>query len=379
MKLRRILGSPALISMCRMVVGAVFIFSGLAKTLDPWGTAMKLFEYMSLWGMDWMEPILLFFTLAQCVIEVALGVMLVANRGIRVVSLLMLVLMCFFTLLTLYIAVFDPLDDCGCFGEAVKISNWATFVKNVVLLPMSYAVWNSARKKQWAWERKDFAVALVTAALTVVIALYGWYIRVPFDNFGMPVSTNLREDVVCSKCADKQTKILCRNIDTGDEVYFNIDDTEWYDDGKWEYLDTVTREFTHEMLERDFAVWDGTENIADRIVYGEGTTYMVMINKPWKLTGGCLKGIERMLNQIERNIDEPVEVMALTRPSGDGIVEYTKDSINIGQHALPLYTVSTNLYEMMLRADVGVVKVHNGIISDKRFCRSAIRLTASVR
>lgn len=363
------LKSPVLVLVCRIVVGAVFVFSGAAKMIDPWGTAMKMSEYLSLFGMDGMEPMLLSFAIAQCVVEFGLGVMLIFNRGMRLVSLLAMLSMCFFTLMTLYIAVFDPLDDCGCFGEAVRIGNWATFAKNLVLLPASAIVWNASRAKGWGWNRRDIFAAAIGAAITVCVALYGWYVRVPFDNFGIPVGTYLPTDVVCSKCADDDTRLVYRNRHTGQKVVFGLGDTEWHDEQEWEFVDvhTVYDELTHEMLERDFAVWHGIENIAPRIVNGEGTTYMLMINDPRKLTGACQRGMERMLDR-QHSLDGGAKVIALMRKSGDGIIEYAKDSIDIGSRRIPLYTVSAKLYGMLLRADAGVVVVHDGVVVGKNFC-----------
>ena len=122
---------------CRIVLGAVFLFSGLAKGIDPWGSALKVEEYLDAFGLGGLSAVAAPLAVVQCVAESAVGLMLLCGTGLRLASLFALLFMAFFTLLTLVIAVWNPLDDCGCFGNALKLSNWMTFAKNVVLLPVA--------------------------------------------------------------------------------------------------------------------------------------------------------------------------------------------------------------------------------------------------
>ena len=134
---------------CRIVVGAVFVFSGVAKGIDPWGTALKVQEYLTAFGLEALAGWSTALAVAQCVAETALGGMLLCRVRMKLTALLMLVLMGFFTLLTLVIAIWNPLDDCGCFGSALKIDNWTTFAKNVVLLAATIVVWRTWRREHF--------------------------------------------------------------------------------------------------------------------------------------------------------------------------------------------------------------------------------------
>lgn len=131
---RKELWLKALAEACRLLLGAVFLFSGTAKAIDPAGGSIKIGEYLSAFGLDSLQFLSLPFAINLAAVEFALGVCMLLGVYRRYVSFLILLLMLFMTPLTLYLALYDPVADCGCFGEALLITNWQSFYKNVVLL-----------------------------------------------------------------------------------------------------------------------------------------------------------------------------------------------------------------------------------------------------
>lgn len=138
--------TKAIVVLCRLVVGAVFVFSGFVKGIDPWGSFYKFSEYFATFGMQGMENVALFGAFAVAVVEFVLGVSVLLGAfrrgGVLLTGMMMLVMLP----LTLYLALTDVVPDCGCFGDAVVISNWATFWKNVVLTLM-IAFWCRLTKR----------------------------------------------------------------------------------------------------------------------------------------------------------------------------------------------------------------------------------------
>lgn len=128
MKLKR-----ELTLLSRLIFGAVFIFSGFVKAVDPWGFAYKIIDYLEAFQMDFLSPLALLAGFILPAVEILIGVNLflgvALSRTKKLAALFMLVM----TPLTLYLALFNPVADCGCFGEAFIITNWETFWKNVVL------------------------------------------------------------------------------------------------------------------------------------------------------------------------------------------------------------------------------------------------------
>ena len=117
----------------RLAVGATFIFSGFVKAIDPWGTLYKFQEYFAAIGIPTFNALILTGVFALCAVEFIIGVSIFTGCYRKSSPILALIFMCFMLPLTLWIAIADPVKDCGCFGDFLILSNWATFWKNVVL------------------------------------------------------------------------------------------------------------------------------------------------------------------------------------------------------------------------------------------------------
>jgi uncharacterized membrane protein YphA (DoxX/SURF4 family) len=121
------------ITLSRVVLGCLFIFSGFVKGVDPVGTQYRIEDYFIAFGTDWAIPLALPLSVVLNATEFVLGVLLLLNVNMRITSWLVLIMMSFFTLVTLNDATNNPVPDCGCFGDALLISNWQTFYKNLVI------------------------------------------------------------------------------------------------------------------------------------------------------------------------------------------------------------------------------------------------------
>ena len=138
---------PTLLLICRIIIGVTFIFSGFVKAVDPLGSTYKFIDYFNAFGMGWANGLAFGLAVLQNVVEFTLGVMVLFNLRLRLSSALVLAFMVFYTPLTLYIAIANPVHDCGCFGDALVITNWQTFFKNLVLLAAAILV--------FAWRDKS--------------------------------------------------------------------------------------------------------------------------------------------------------------------------------------------------------------------------------
>jgi len=124
----------------RILIGIVFVFSGFVKGVDPLGTAYRLEDYFIAFNWEFFIPAALFFSILLCTIEFLVGAMMLFNLNIKYSAWLLLLMMMFFTGLTFNDALNNPVPDCGCFGDAIKLTNWETFYKNLVLLPLALFV-----------------------------------------------------------------------------------------------------------------------------------------------------------------------------------------------------------------------------------------------
>jgi len=108
----------------RILAGLVFIFSGTVKGVDPLGTAYRFEDYFIAYHWDFLIPTALFFSISLCALEFTIGAMLFLNLRMKLTSWLLLLIMSFFTVLTFYDALYTPVPDCGCFGDAITLTNW---------------------------------------------------------------------------------------------------------------------------------------------------------------------------------------------------------------------------------------------------------------
>ena len=131
------------VNLARTVLAVVLIFSGFVKAVDPMGTQYKLADYLTALHLQMLTPD--FLTLGASVIlsavEFGLGICLFFGIRKTISTTLTLLMMILLTPLTLWVALANPVSDCGCFGDAVILTNWQTFSKNIVLLAMAYIVW----------------------------------------------------------------------------------------------------------------------------------------------------------------------------------------------------------------------------------------------
>ena len=134
----------------RILVGLVFMFSGFVKGVDPLGTAYRMTDYMEVLKLHSLIPFALTLSILLCAAEFILGVLLVTNVKIKIVSWFTLLFMSFFTIVTFFDATKNLVKDCGCFGDAVKLTNWQTFYKNIVLMIFTLIiVFGRTKIKPW--------------------------------------------------------------------------------------------------------------------------------------------------------------------------------------------------------------------------------------
>lgn len=124
----------------RMLVGIVFMFSGFVKAVDPLGSTYKFQDYFTAFQMEWAHPLALYLGILLCVAEFVIGVGLLFGTRMRLFAYAVTIFMTFFTILTLVLAIYNPVSDCGCFGDAIKMTNWQTFYKNVVLMVFTLVI-----------------------------------------------------------------------------------------------------------------------------------------------------------------------------------------------------------------------------------------------
>ena len=185
------------VNIARLLLALTFILSGFVKAVDPLGTQYKIHDYLAAIGLASIVPD--FGTLASSVIlsatEFLLGICLLFAIRRRLVSKIVVVLMTVMTLLTLWLAIDDPVTDCGCFGDALVLTNWQTFWKNVVLLAAALIVWRYPLDMPRLISEPNQWIVMNYSAFFILVIIAGrsLYTLPQFDFRPYHIGTNLRE------------------------------------------------------------------------------------------------------------------------------------------------------------------------------------------
>lgn len=163
---------------CRLLVSATFVFSGIVKLIDPVGTQYRIEDYAVALGVsEWMPEVLpLTLAVAMALVEFCLGISLLFGIRRRLTTLLLLAFLLFYTPLTLWLASTDAVTDCGCFGDAIHLTNWQTLAKNAILLLMAVILWwRGNLLTRFISESVQWIISLYSALYGLFIAGVGLY------------------------------------------------------------------------------------------------------------------------------------------------------------------------------------------------------------
>lgn len=170
-----------LVSIARILVGGLFIFSGLVKAIDPLGLNYKMQEFFEVWAsdgylpqvMNWFNSHSLLFTIIMITLEVVLGVALLVGWQRKLVLRLLLLLMLFFTFLTSYVLFSGKIRSCGCFGDCIPLAPIQTFTKDVILLLLIiFLMWKQRYIEPLLKGMFPFAIVLLSLAATWLLQVY---------------------------------------------------------------------------------------------------------------------------------------------------------------------------------------------------------------
>lgn len=266
------------------MLGILFIFSGFVKAVDPLGSFYKIQDYLTAFGMiSWFPSYLpLFFGIVLSAVEFCVGVFLFLGIRKNTSSMLSLLLLGLMTPLTFYLALTDPVSDCGCFGDAWVLTNWQTFGKNIVLLIAAVSVF------RW----KGLIVRFITVKMEWLISLYTFLFvfalsfyclgNLPILDFRpYKIGANIKEGLEIPEGA-KPSVFESRFIleKEGKQKEFTLEN---YPDSTWKFIETRTilKEKGYEPLIHDFSMVsiDSGEDITDRVLSDKGYTFLLVAHR----------------------------------------------------------------------------------------------------
>ena len=278
--------------LCRVIFALTFILSGVLKLLDPVGTGLIVKEYIDFMQLTFLEPAAVGLGIALATTEFVIGISVLSGLRIRIMAWVALILTAFFTLLTFYLMRYNPISDCGCFGEAIHLTNTQTFIKNVVLLFFAIMVFlGRKRATRIAPVPLEWSFLAIFALVAVAVALRALATIPQVDFTAYRVGTSL-DDLQQENQARYETTFLYTK--DGQTREFTLDNLP---DDSWTYLDSQTKQVggSTRMAQVDFTL--------DRM---EGPVLAVTVNDPAGLRAESLERIEHFCNAARQYGQEVV-------------------------------------------------------------------------
>ena len=269
-----------LVNACRFLLGATFVFSGFVKAIDPIGTQYKLQDYISAVGMGGIVPdiVTLLASVALSALEFSLGVFVLFAIRRHLVSKILVAFMAVMTLITVWIALFNPVKDCGCFGEALRLTNVQTLLKNIVLLAASVVVaWRPLRMYRFLSRSTQWIAINYTILFVLLLSAHCLY-HLPLIDFrpyhiGMNIKKGMEIPAGAPQPEFETTFILQKN---GVKKEFTLDN---YPDSSWQFIDSKTVQTKEGYVPpiHDFSIQkaDG-DDITDSVLTAKGYIFLLV-------------------------------------------------------------------------------------------------------
>ena len=351
-----------IVEISRVVLGLVFIFSGFVKAVDPWGSAYKIVDYFEAFEFTELNPFAIPLAFFQIAVEFGVGVCLLAGIYRRINSILALAIMLFMTPLTLYIAIANPVQDCGCFGDALVVSNWQTFYKNIFLLTAAIFV--------FLWYRlitpfftigTRFSAALWIYLFIVGVSCYCIYYLPILDFRPYKVGVNIPEKMEFPENAEphRYETLLIYSKD-GKQKKFTIHNYP-QDDDTWTFVDSEPRLIKkgYEPPIHDFSITnDEGDDITDIVLSNPSYTFLLIA---YKLGIAKDANVDKINDIYDFSQIKGYDFYAITSSLQDEIQEWIE---NTGAE-YPFCTMDEITLKTIIRSNPGLLLIKDGTIINK--------------
>ena len=352
-----------IVNLCRIIVAVTFIFSGFVKAIDPIGTQYKLQDYLGAIGMAGILPnwTLLAVAVFLAAIEFCIGIFLLFAIQRRLISKLTVAFMAFMTMVTVWIVMADPVKDCGCFGDALHLTNTETLIKNIVLLVCSLVIMYRplamfrfvSKSNQWIVTNYTIVFILVSSGLSL------YYLPI-FDFRPYHIGVNIPRGMEIPKGAKlpqfKTTFIMEKN---GQRKEFTLDN---YPDASWKFIDSKTVQTSEGYIPpiHDFSITDNKTglDLTNSVLGHKGYTFLLIAPHFETADDSNFGDIDR-LYEYAQSYDIPF--YCLTASTAKAIKRW----IDLTGAEYPFCITDEAVLKTIIRSNPGLLLLKDGTIINK--------------
>lgn len=353
----------ASVTACRFILALVFIFSGFVKAVDPLGTQYKIQDYLDAfgWGGIFPEFIPFLISIMLGMVEFCLGVYLFFGIRRRIAPRAVALIMTIMTPLTFWLAIVNPITDCGCFGDAVVLTNWETFWKNVFLWAMSLFLLKHRRRIfPLATVRYDWLIALYAFLYIFCVIVYCYRNLPVFDFRPYHIGADIRKGMEIPE-GEKPTEYETRFIleKNGIKKEFTLEE---YPDSTWTFVDskTVVKEEGYEPPIHDFSILrseDG-EDITEQVLSDSNYSFLLVSHQ---LSLADDSAADLINDFYDYSLMHGYAFYCLTSSSDNDILAW-QDKTGADY---PFCVMDNITLKTMIRSNPGLLLLKNGVVVNK--------------
>lgn len=349
----------------RILIGLTFTFSGFVKAIDPLGSTYKFTDYFNAFGTEWASAFSFILAIILSLAEFGIGVTLLLNYRVKIFSWFSLLFMAFFLPLTLYSAIKNPVTDCGCFGDAIILSNWNTFYKNIVFSAFAIFVFVNRFK----YENKvniKYQNIYVAAVMAVMIYLqYYSYNHLPIIDFRpYKIGKNIQEGMEVPPGAPSdvfKNEFIYKEVKTGKTKKFDDTNYPWQDSLNWKFVEMksiLVKEGYHAPI-HDFTIENSEgEDFTGYYLQEEKNTYLLIAYNLSLSSKKEQKGINEFAAKALAAGDN---FICLTSSTAEDLIQFEE------QYNPPyqFFFCDEITLKTIIRSNPGLVLIRKGTVIDK--------------
>jgi len=352
----------------RIFLGLVFTLSGFVKAVDPMGTAIKFSDYFNYaFNLPQFTALSLPLSLLMCAAELLIGILLLVNIIPKLTAWAAALLMLVFTPLTLYLALENPVSDCGCFGDAIILSNWQTFWKNIIIdfFVVFLLLWRNKYPPKIS-QRHQQMLAVIIILVGFGFELYNYSFLPMIDFRPYKEGGNITELMKIPDDAPKSeyaNTLVYKNSETGEIKEFSEDDYPW-DDSTWVWLETKNILIKEGYVPpiHDFQLTDSAGNDITEYVLSIKDTAVIVVT--YMLEDARVRNILKVKAFLDSFvIYRPNTQIFCVTSSNDDEIYHLKDSLEINNWTFCKIDEVTS--KTIIRSNPGIVLLRNSIILKK--------------
>lgn len=342
----------------RILVGLVFVFSSTVKGIDPLGTVYRMDDYFIAFGMPWAMTFSLVLTIFLCTLEFITGISLLFNLYIKGVSWILLLMMTYFTVLTFFDAFYNLVPDCGCFGDAIKLTNMQTFLKNIILmgLVIPIFIWRNKYKPLVSVRLQILLLVFFTAVFSAASV---YCLRhLPFIDF-----MQWKKGSALTQSSDQPVKfyVTYKNTTTGETKEFLAPNYPWNDSvwmSQWVFVSQRTAD---EGAGGAIVLHIEDETGADQTAALTAIPDYSLIAVAYDLSKSEKKAFAELEQLYRAASDNGYAFMILTSSLPEEVNAF-KAEMNLD---MPFYFADDVVLKMLVRSNPGLLLIHRGLVKDK--------------